>query len=201
MRILIIATPRCGSTTLTHVFSKVHHLRKYLEPYNYDHPDTTLIRLPKNIPEKVVTKTMYMQLPDWFSYNSGSSHDFYKEEIKKYDHVVVLTRRDILLAYESYNYMTKVDPLGHWHTGYIYREADFDIPQYSLFLKWHSEILEFANKLNLPITWYEDLYSKDLSKLPHIVNNWNTGITVQQLTDELKNHTKYRKTSDKKTLI
>ena len=201
MKVLIIATPRSGSTTLINVIASLLKCFRYHEPYNYVHPSLAS-RTPLTVlPEHIVVKTMFSQVPKNSPEGIEYSHTFYSEEIKKFDKVIILSRKNILAAYESFNFKVKTDPLGDWHNGYIYREVDFDIPLFSQFLSWNSNILEFAYKHNIPITWHEDLFTESKKTFINTVQSWELGITAYQVQEELKTYRKYRRNSKKRTLI
>ena len=201
MKVLIIATPRTGSTTLINVIASILRCFRYHEPYNYVHP-SLVSRTPLTVlPENVVVKTMFSQVPKNSPEGIEYSHIFYSQEIKKFDKIIILSRKDILSAYESFNFKVKTDHLGDWHSGYIYKEVDFDIPLFSQFLSWNSNLLEFAYRNNIPVTWHEDLFDSSNETLRKTVESWELGITVSQVQEELKNYRKYRATSNRRTLI
>lgn len=201
MKILIIATPRSGSSTLTSVLTKKLKCNSWFEPYNFTHP-TLKKRVPFNKPEgRIVVKTMINQVP-YKNYSTSANYiDFYKQEIKNYDRVIILTRKDILSAYESYNFKVKKDPHGNWHSSYIYRDVDFDSELYSQYITWTSKIIELSFQQNIPITWYEDLYSGNKETLSILTNQWNIGINESELLKELNRYKKYRLITYKNTLI
>jgi hypothetical protein len=201
MKILIIATPRSGSTTLTNVIAGILKYTRYHEPYNFAHPSLASQRYPKELPSNVVVKTMFNQLPQNITKDIESSHNFYDKEIQKFDKVIILSRKDIISAYESFNFRAKKDPFGNWHSSYTYEEVDFDTTLFKEYLIWTNNIMEFAIRNNLPITWYENLFSESTDILTSTVNSWELGITVEQVKNELKKTSKYRAEIKIKTLI
>lgn len=201
MKILILATPRSGSTTLSSVISTILKYFWYVEPYNYG-PPILAFRVPlTNLPENIVVKSMFNQVPKNSPKDMVYAHRFYKEEIKKFDKVIILCRKDILSAYESYNFKVKTDPKGDWHKRYIYKDVEFDNRLYSQYTSWCSNLLEFAYNHDLPITWHEDIFNTSTERLTHTVESWGLGITTEQVQEKLKNFKKYRATEDKRTLI
>ena len=196
MKILIIAIPRSGSSTLTNSLAKILQYDKYHEPFNYDHPKLAQRNLPEKFPKNVVVKTLFHQLP----LNANNPFDFYKKEISEYDKVIILARQDIKAAYESFNHNLITNEVGNWHLPYIYKEINFNIDLYKNYLKWTSDIIEFSRILNIEITWYEDLYLGDSKKSIKAINNWNIEVNAEQLITALKNIKKYR-INNKETLI
>ena len=201
MKILIIATPRSGSTTLTNVIAGILRYTRYHEPFNYSHPSLESQRYPNELPSNIVVKTIFIQLPKGITKGIESSHNFYDEEIQKFDKVIILSRKDIISAYESFNFRVKKDPFGDWHSSYTYKEVNFDTTLFKEYLIWTNNIMEFAIRNNLPITWYENLFSESNDILTSTVNSWELGITAEQVKNELKKYSKYRAEIKTKTLI
>jgi hypothetical protein len=196
MKILIIATPRSGSTTLTNSIAVVLGYDKYHEPFNYSHPYLANRTIPDQYPEDVVIKTLFHQLP----LDSDNPFLFYKDEILKYDKVIILARQDLKASYESFNHNLVHNENGPWHLPYMYKETDFNLNLYKDYLKWTSDIIEFSRISNIEMTWYEDLYFGDRKKNIQTINNWNIDISAEQLITTLKNRKKYR-INNKETLI
>lgn len=201
MKILIIATPRSGSTALTNALAKLLKCRKYHEPYNYMHPSLASQRYPEELPDPVVVKTIFIQLPKHLEKGITNSINFYQKEIKKFDRVILLSRKDIKAAYESFNYRAKSDPLGSWHSPYSYIETEFDKKLFNDYLKWTSSLIKFGEDNNLDVTWYEDLYSNNIEILQGIVDNLKLGFNAEQFQTELNYTPKYRVDTSKQVLI
>jgi len=62
-----------------------------------------------------------------------------------------------------------------------------------------SEILLLSKKLNIDITWYEDLFGNDRKKSLDIIKSWNLDLDSNQLNEDLHPKNKYLITS--KTLL
>jgi len=196
MKILVIATPRSGSTTLTNSIAVVLGYDKYHEPFNYNHPKLAFRTFPDQFPEDVIVKTLFHQIP----LDSDNPFLFYKDEILKYDKVIILARQDLKASYESFNHNLAHNEKGNWHLPYVYKGVDFNLNLYKDYLKWTSDIIEFSCISNIEITWYEDLYFGDRKKSLQTINNWNIGVNAEQLLNTLKNRKKYR-INNKETLI
>ena len=196
MKILIIATPRSGSTTLTNSLAVVLGYAKYHEPFNYDHPKLAFRTFPDKFPEEVIVKTLFHQIP----LHSNDPFLFYKDEILKYDKVIILARQDLKASYESFNHNLVHNEKGNWHLPYLYRETDFNLDLYKDYLKWTSDIIEFSRIFNIEMTWYEDLYLGNRKKNIQTISSWNIEVNAKQLVNTLKNRKKYRITKNE-TLI
>ena len=196
MKILIIGTPRSGSSNITLSLSNILKLDSFQEPYNYSHPKLKNRIYPEISSKGIVIKTLFHQTPK----NVTDCFKFYKEEIKKFDRVIILARKDIKAAYESFNYNVVENEDRNWHNQYIYDDYKFNEDIFYSYLKWSLEIIEFSKLHNLNITWYEDLYSKDINLVEEITKTWNLKITGEQLIKELNRKPKYRKYR-KRTII
>jgi len=188
MKILIIAIPRSGSSTLTNSLAKVLQYDKYHEPFNYDHPKLAQRNLPEKFPKNVIVKTLFHQLP----LNANNPFDFYKNEISEYDKVIILARQDIKAAYESFNHNLITNEEGNWHLPYIYKEVNFNIDLYKNYLKWTEDIIEFSLISNIQITWYEDLFLNGNKKSIEEIKKWNIAVDTEQLINTFNNTQKYR---------
>ena len=197
MKILIIATPRSGSTVLTKSISQMLGYTPYHEPYNYSHPSIASQKFPKILPDNVVVKTMINQAPKKFL----STVKFYEDEIKKYDKVILLSRKNIYLAYESFNYKINSDPNGNWHKAYNYIESKFNLTLFNDYLQWTSTLIEFSLNSNTTIYWYEDLFTDSKIKTESVIKSWNLGGNVEGIVENFNPKYKYRVNTNKQTLI
>lgn len=156
MRVLIIALPRTGSTSLLKKLSKQYKLKSLFEPFigasKYDYSDTL-----KNI----VVKTMMYHLPP----KSDNVIDGYIQLSSKFDEVTLLSRRNLNECAESWAYlqehnrpniMSGFNSIKH----YIWDPPSDDKIQKALdfVVNLHSELEKISEVLNIPITYYEDIY-------------------------------------------
>jgi hypothetical protein len=192
MKILIIAIPRSGSTVLTNSISTLLNCDDYHEPYNPKHPIKSHDVFIKNLPINVVVKTMIHHVP----FDNISSIDFYENEIKHYDKVILLSRKDILSSYESFNHNINENFNGNWHQPYTYKERKLDLNLYNSYLKWTSTIIDYSLFTNIPITWYEDLYNIDSSITKNIIDSWQLNDDVNIILPNFDIKNKYRKSND-----
>ena len=198
MKILIIATPRSGSTNLAWAIGKILNYKVFLEPFNYSHPATLAQKIPEVLPKKVIIKTIFSQVR---KNDKRSSSEFYLEEIKRYDKVLILTRMDVKASYESYNYRIKKEPHGLWHTDYIYEEKKIDTELYCTYLEWVRDIVKFSKIIDIPIIWYEEIYNKDKSKVKNTLSNHGITVSDREIDKYFNIENKYRKTFKNKTLL
>lgn len=147
MKILIISLPRTGSSNLLFDLAKKHNLKPLFEPFDgsgrwiYDESD-----------DDVVLKTMVFQ------------HDSLIELSSNFDEVILLSRRDLLECAKSYAYFTKNSKKGFtsYYSYYYENVSDYEF-QIALdaLTKYNNDLNYISEKLNIPITYYEDIYDLD----------------------------------------
>mgnify|MGYP001163663092 FL=1 len=141
---LIIAAPRSGSTNLMRSIAKANNLSKLFEPYG---PKINKELKVDGYCTKVISRRKTIE--------------FWEEISKKFDKVVLLARKDIERSAESITklYCAPVhDPdmkwteLEDWEKVYLPR--GIEIINEAVFI-----IEELSNRLNIPIDYYEQVYS------------------------------------------
>jgi len=144
MSILIIALPRTGSTSLLYKLAKENQFKPLFEPFDNSG------RIQYNGEKNVVVKTIICHHPNNF------------ELTKEFDKVILLSRKNILECAESHAYQTYFSKTKNYNSNnpYYYEEVPSNIFQlcYDDILKWNIELEELAKKLNIQITYYEDIY-------------------------------------------
>ena len=157
MKVLIISLPRCGSTSLMNKISEERNLKLYMEPFSMDkiHPSYDYW----DDKTDVVIKTLIGQprINDLVS--------FYSEFSKKFDEIILLSRRDLTAVCESLAYLKwnisngfKLDDVYHWEETPNLNETHIMVKNLNY------DIHALSKKINVPITYYEDIYdinSKD----------------------------------------
>lgn len=152
MRILIISLPRTGSTSLMHRYGEEYQIPTLFEPFT-----PTQYRfgiLPKNI----VIKTLIHHCPKGFD----NSIDAYSELAKQFDKVVLLSRRDLKECSESWAYLQhnrseNFNSIKH----YVWKTPP-NLEKYEVNIHlWHSQLIKLSDLLNIPITYYEDIFDKN----------------------------------------
>ena len=159
MKILIIATPRTGSSTLTHRLGTYLNLKKYYEPFNLRKPLIERELQPNRIPDNCVVKCIVDQIPKELKNDA-----FYQDYSKKFDKVILLARKNITAQIESYNWLCNQDSLQK-NQPYVYtKQPDYSIhEQYIIRLNRMLKALEL--ELGVRITYYEDIYRVELTKI------------------------------------
>ena len=197
MKILIIATPRSGSTKLLYTLANILKYNISLEPFNNEYANTTLDDFQNQLNDNMVVKSLFLHYPS----DTNNRFDFYKDFIKNFDRVIVLTRQDIMKCYESWNHCMINCKDNRWHNKYIYKETEFNEEYYNTIKEYISQIISFANINKLNITYYEDLYSGNSNITKPIVDSWNLDISYDSIKDEINPKNKYRIYIDTKSLI
>ena len=145
MKILIIALPRTGSTSLLYKLAKENGLTPLFEPFDNSK------RVQYNGETNVVLKTIICHHPNNL------------ELTKEFDSVILLSRRNLLECAESHAYQTYFSKVKNYNSNnaYYYEEVPFDIFElcYNDIIKWNTDLNELSSKLNIPITYYEDIYN------------------------------------------
>lgn len=167
MKILIISTPRAGSSSLLKNISKIGKSKSIFEPYMSSDPlskrTVEKIPFPFTPPEKCVVKMLVNQVPKAY----GTDSDFFNFIIsiyKDYDKLILLNRRNLKDHFISYvnlriNNNNKTDPQLPWYIENIESKLNnFSMDE----ITYCRDIIDkISSKLLVPITYYEDLYGVD----------------------------------------
>jgi hypothetical protein len=161
MNILIISLPRTGSTELGKRLS-IHHLFKYeLEPFVSGGK-----LLESTDFNNTVLKTIIFHLPS--NVNEDQRINWLVELSKKFNEVILLSRKNLISCAESWAYLQYNEKQKSFNstTPYLWeRTPNFD-EEYKFIQKCNSELQRLSEKLNIPITYYEDIYDeKDSNRL------------------------------------
>jgi hypothetical protein len=144
MSILIIALPRTGSTSLLYKLAKENGLTSLFEPFDNSG------RVKYNGEKNTIVKTIICHHPN----NFELSDEFNK--------VILLSRKNLLECAESHAYQTYFSKTKNYNSNnqYYYEDVPSDIFElcYNDIIKWNDELNELSHKLNIPITYYEDIY-------------------------------------------
>lgn len=160
MKILIISLPRTGSTSLLYKIASEKKLEPIYEPFNHRHTKISYIKGMDN----VVVKSIINQKPPEISYEKGLTWLF--EFSKEFNEVILLSRRNLKECTESYAYMCHHYELRGFRHFQEYNweptpnlnemREEIDIMQ--------SEIESLSMNLNIPISFYEDLFDEKSSE-------------------------------------
>ena len=200
-RVVIIGTHRSGTSNLGRALSLNLGLNFLGEPWNQNinkvqlGPGIEPFPFPNSIKTYSVVKTLVEHLPlDW----TGNHMEFHKELTKQFDNVILLTRQNVHDMAVSY---AKARETGHWHSEYTINNLD-KLDLKIDFHQWcYQLILKVAETLNVPITWYELLYSGDKVLFNKEVDKWNIDIDRNLLFKHFNPDNRLRKFIKNKTTI
>lgn len=215
--ILIIGTQRSGTNSLARgLYPEIGLLER--EPWNYNSPlvrtadysndwKVSPFNLSKiNSEDPIVVKTQSFQKP--ISYPK-SPVDFNITLSERFDknRIILLLRKDFNKHLTSYtNLRYKAYLHGYWTGLAEIPWNQKDIPQsyldnreeqksiYDDLKKQRDMLFEIAGRLDIKITWYEDLFGDDRKLSLKLIKAWNLGIDETTLNDKLHPKYKYDKT-------
>jgi hypothetical protein len=145
MSVLIIALPRTGSTSLLYKIAKERNFKPLFEPFD----NTGRVKYSNE--KDSVVKTIICH----HSNNLGLA--------KKFDEIILLSRKNLLECAESHAYQTYFSKVKNYNSNdpYYYEEVPKELFElcYNDILKWNADLSELSVNLNTPITYYEDLYN------------------------------------------
>ena len=190
MRILIYGVSRSGTTSLRKAignqgfFSLGEPFNSFIHSTSYEYP-LNLLEEYSNI----VVKSLALQKPK----SSKNLLEFQLDFAKQFDYIILLDRKNLEEHKESFLHLyyridTSQPTMQKWTIDSIpkkYKE-DFEIDNryYDLELQ-KEQIKKLSELLNIPITYYEDLYGNDRNKSFDIINSWNIPIDVTKLNKDL----------------
>lgn len=159
MRVLIIALPRTGSTSLLYKIAKERNLKPYFEPFDGTN------RVNYNGEDNCVVKTIICH----------HSNNF--ELINSFDETILLNRRNIKDLIESHSYQTYFSKINGYNSNnpYLYKLPPQEIINIctSDILNWNEKLDNLSKLINVPITYYEDIFdlsSKDRLRIGNVDN-------------------------------
>ena len=197
MKVLILASPRSGSTILIRSLSKHLKLYPYGEPFNYG-LNRPKIEYPLKLSKNSIVKTLVYQVPESYT---DSKVDFYDKFKDEFDKVILLTRKTLQETYESYAYNYFYHPDGNWPFKYWYKEVPFNHKMYSAVEKDYLKIIDYSVRWNIPITYYEDLYSGNKDLILELFKVWGLELDYEEMYKYLDPKNKYRKTGKPNNFI
>jgi len=166
MKVIIISTPRTGSTTLLEIFSKLG-FDIIFEPFEF--------RKDFQLKDNMCVKTIIHQVP-----KNENNLEFYKEYVKKFDEVILLDRFELNEHWESYlNLAYKINNKLNTNTTWVSGSTPSDFilnftknGGYQRFLKMKGDINLLSESINKKIIYYENLFNSNkqisLSSLAHL---------------------------------
>lgn len=156
MSILIIALPRTGSSELIRRLSKKHKYNSLFEPFN---PSVGLP--PITDFENIVLKTIIFHLPYYIK--EENRINWLIELTKKFDEVILLSRKNLTDCAESWSYLMYKEKEKSFKSNqpYLWEKTPNYDEEHSNILKWNDELNYISKELNIPITYYEDIYNSN----------------------------------------
>tara|TARA_B110000285_G_scaffold228608_1_gene291841 strand:+ start:69 stop:647 length:579 start_codon:yes stop_codon:yes gene_type:complete len=192
MKILIIAIPRSGSTTLMNSIGNSLKLKRIVEPFNEsDNKDVNWDYTPEN---NVIVK-------DLIAINVNNPIEFYKNYSKLFDKTILLSRKSTQELVESCSFQAlQPNQLpNRWHEKYIYTQKGDISGWKNWMIKTKNNLETLSNELNIEIDWYEDLYCGDEEKIVNFLNKHKINVDIPEFTEYL--NPKHRLRQFKKTII
>ena len=188
MKILLLASARSGSTILIRALSKILRLYPYGEPFNYglpNRPDT----YPFALQSRSIVKTLVHQRPEKYY----GEEDFYQIYKREFDKVILLTRKNLQQTYESLSYNVHNHPNGDWPFRYWYKKVPFNQELYDSVGLQYKQILQYSKKWDIPVTYYENLYSGNKEIIYECIKTWNLKVDYDKLYHFIDPKNRYRK--------
>lgn len=154
MSILIIALPRTGSTELGKRLSINNKFKYEFEPFN------PIVGLPPLTNFKnIILKTIIFQLPHYI--DGENRINWLIELTKKFDETILLSRKNLTECAESWSYLNHKKKQKGFESNQPYfweRTPNYETALENI-IKWNDELKFISNELNIPITYYEDIYN------------------------------------------
>lgn len=202
MRILLLGTPRSGSTSLYNLIKD--HLsefsyQSFIEPFNYamhkkymaNGYDFTKVGSLDSYKDLFV-KTLYFSDPYDYNNSAFSSNDEYINWcVESFDKIIIILRRNNTEQAESFIINEECARLygQNWHMPKVYRIDRIDKNLKSSMIKRFEEsskdLVELSLKNKINVFYYEDIFiNKDISKIESIASYIGLGEFKKSLTDE-----------------
>jgi hypothetical protein len=154
MSILIIALPRTGSTEFGKRLSINNKFKYEFEPFN------PIVGLPPLTNFKnIILKTIIFQLPHYI--DGENRINWLIELTKKFDETILLSRKNLTECAESWSYLNHKKKQNGFESNqeYIWEKTPNYETAFKNIIKWNDELKFISNELNIPITYYEDIYN------------------------------------------
>ena len=169
MRVLILATPRSGSTSLVRLINSHINLPNYkmvIEPFNnslYFDGNNTIETLLQY--ENILVKNLFLVGNDEYPKESFDNvYEYFNWCYSYFDKIVILDRKDKIAQSESFvinETMWREKGVG-WHTKKIYDLDGIDKSYLEIMIDRYIESSEILNDIaytnNFPIFYYEDIF-------------------------------------------
>jgi len=188
VRILILASGKCGSSALLTAIADEYNIEPISEPFNYDlqrevladlqasgsiyfdYNDTTPhINFDPNYPrENIAVKCIpaYKQFPNWIptiplKINKANMTKFFVDLTKKFDKVILLSRENKAKQLFSVMHAHKYNTWGGSYKVKPFTLEESDVEQIEDFFNIQDILNKISKHLNIEIISYEKLFNED----------------------------------------
>jgi len=189
VKILIISSPRCGSSRLTESLAKALGLKQYHEPYNKFWGSKYFKKDWDFFEDNCIVKLMSYEKGPTFE---GTTLEFLLQLSNQFDKVIFLDRKDFQAQLESYSFMRQHRYSGDWQAPYIYnKNTDLNVDNYYLSVL-KDNVKYLANQMGKNITYYEDIYSDDAELVESILRESDINVKYEDLLPHIHTKNKLR---------
>jgi len=169
MKVLIISTARCGSTSLMKNIAKEKNLKPIFEPFNFRQDNKTQYTTDL---DDVVVKTLVGQYPhssDTLDINGLVEWESWIcEFIKEFDEVILLTRKNLNAAAESFSVASYSDD--SWFDSYVYKELpNLELSKKHLYYT-NRFLFNVFHRTKIPVQYYEDIFDENSKDRLRVLN-------------------------------
>lgn len=188
MKILILASGKCGSSALLTAIADEYNVEAIYEPFNYDlqrevladlqasgstyfdySDNTPHINFDPNSPrENIAVKCIpaYRQFPSWvhilpLKINKANMTKFFVDLTKKFDKVILLSRENKAKQLFSVMHAHKYNTWGGSYKVKPFTLEESDIEQIEDFFNIQDILNKISKHLNIEIISYEKLFNED----------------------------------------
>lgn len=188
MKIQIIGPPRSGTTCLYFsLLGSIKYTMGIFEPLNpgWNYDLTSFSKLEHHV--KVINNHQTVLIEKNIVGANNFGLDFYKTYLKNFDRIILLGRKDIEDQAKSYKYSSTTD---NWHLPYSLPKDNYKdmIP---ILQSQNKLISQLSNYLEVPIVYYEDLYSNNKTYLNNFLKYYKINLdSPQNFYNKMNN--KYR---------
>lgn len=169
MKILLLATPRSGSTSLVKFIDSHINTSNYkmvIEPFNkIVHPNNNHIKVIDCELDNILIKNLFLIGNDEYPSESFNNvYEYFNWCYSYFDKIIILDRKDKIAQSESFviNETIWRETGIDWHTQKIYDLSNIDKTFLDTMVSRYNEsseiLFEISKSQNLPIFYYEDIF-------------------------------------------
>ena len=188
MRILIISSPRAGSTSLIRALGKVCNIKTYEEPFNkhWGSHYKDKYKFDSNCAVKVMS---YEKAKN----SNKTSVQFLTEFSKSFDHVILLDRLNYQEQLESFAFARQKRYDSGWQEPYIYDQSVDTLKEDYFLTLLKENIQQISENINSDILFYENLYADNIEIVKKELEKANIILNTNRLIKELNPINKLRR--------